>query len=69
LILDLFGCNFLGIIFGLLTLKFFSVRKFDWVYKKDQKLEDKMMGNCSMLTKAIQKLKPVFFLQHDWKML
>jgi Phosphatidyl serine synthase len=60
-----FGCNFLGILCGLLTLKLFSVRKFDWIYVKEKKLEDK--GNCSMVSKTLSKFRPVFFLKHDWK--
>lgn len=63
----MFGCNFLGIVFGLYTLKLFSVKKLDWIYKRDKKIEEKFLGNCSMLSWALTKFKPVFFLKHDWK--
>lgn len=61
----MFGCNFLGIIFGLITLKLFSVRRFDWVYVRDKKIEQKL-GNCGILSRTVSKFKPVFFLKHDW---
>lgn len=48
-------------------MKLFAVRKFDWVYKPDKKTEAHLESNCTMLTKAISKFRPVFFLQHDWK--
>ena len=34
LILDLFGCNLLGIVCGVYTLQFFEVKKLDWVKGK-----------------------------------
>ena len=51
------------------TLKLFSVKKLDWIYTKDKKVEDKYLGNCSMLSRALTKFKPVFFLKHDWTIL
>ena len=37
LILDLFGCNFLGIILGLFTLRMLKVDKLTWVYDPNPK--------------------------------
>lgn len=34
LILDLLGCNWLGIYLGALTLKYYGVTRINWVYKK-----------------------------------
>lgn len=42
LLLDTFGCNWLGIFFGSLTLQYFAVHKLHWIYVKPKDND----GNC-----------------------
>lgn len=57
LLLDVFGCNLLGIMAGFLTLKLFSVPRMNWIYVKDKKVEDHL-NNCSSVQRAAKKFKP-----------
>ncbi|CAI2362551.1 unnamed protein product [Moneuplotes crassus] len=68
LILDLFGCNLLGIYIGSKILKYYSIKKTNWIYVKDQRTEQaKYINQCSSIKRAVLKLQPSFLIQHDWK--
>lgn len=58
LLLDLLGCNFIGIILGHYTLKYFGVRKIDWVIakKEEKKLETSPACDTSFILGALRKL-------------
>ena len=40
LILDILGMNLVGIVFGLLTVRFFSDKKYNWIYPGAEQLAD-----------------------------
>lgn len=67
LLLDVFGCNMLGIIIGAAILRYMSVNKLHWVYYKQKKDERYLYDQCSAINRAIYKLKPEFLIKHDWK--
>ena len=73
LLLDLFGCNFIGIILGHYTLKYFGSNKVTWIYDSsaqgNSQNESKKTGavacQTQMLT-AAEKLKPAIFEKYEW---
>ncbi|CAI2362891.1 unnamed protein product [Moneuplotes crassus] len=68
LILDLFGANLLGMVIGSYILKYYSVNKINWIYEKDHKsAQMRYLNQCSSIKRAVLKLQPNFFMQHDWK--
>lgn len=67
LLLDLFGCNMVGIIIGACFLKYASVKKLHWIYQKEKTTENFLYNECSAINRAALKLKPQFFMQHDWE--
>lgn len=67
LLLDVFGCNMLGIIIGAFILRFMEVKKLHWVYEKNKKTERYLYTECSAINRAVLKLKPNVFIQHNWE--
>ncbi len=66
LILDLFGCNLIGIILGHYTLKWFGVSKISWVKStipKDQCCDPEVV------LRVIDKLRPQVLERFEWSAL
>lgn len=62
LLLDLFGCNFIGILLGSYTLKYFGVSKINWVKgpekKNDVSIQTASVCDRSMIFRLFDKLRP-----------
>lgn len=77
IILDVFGCNALGIFFGDLTCKFFDLKKYKWIFNSDKNNNNKLTEVSSSFKKInILKEKtknllgyflPNYFVKHEWK--
>jgi phosphatidylserine synthase 2 len=70
LLLDLFGCNLLGIVAGSFILKYFSVSKIDWLRGKEVKAtqtEAQPTVSCdNMVINVINKLRPAALERYEW---
>ena len=65
LLLDLFGCNLLGILAGELVLRYFSVSKIDWL--RGQKSIQTQTQSCdNLILNIINKLRPRALEQYEW---
>ena len=67
LILDLFGCNMIGIMIGAFILRKFSVVKLNWIYAKQKSDEKYLYSECSAINRAFTKLRPEFLIKHNWE--
>lgn len=63
LLLDLFGCNMLGIVMGAWTMKKLGVSRLNWIYKKPTGQPD-----MSMMQNALSKFQPDVLSTYDWHM-
>ena len=69
LLLDLFGCNLIGIILGHYTLKYFGSTRINWVHDPSQ-VDKKISSGCtSQLYSVVDKLRPAFFEKYEWSAL
>lgn len=64
LLLDLFGCNMLGIILGAWTMKYMGVSRLNWIYKKPTGKND----NLSPMANAMVKFRPDVMSTYNWQM-
>ena len=63
LLLDLFGCNAIGIVLGALTCNYLYVKRFNWFYTKTNRQDP-----CeSKIRLAFEKLRPNVWTQHNWQ--
>jgi len=67
LLLDLFGCNLIGIFLGALTIKYMGVSRINWMVKKQPK-QEQIPDNCSGMSKVVMKMKPEVFVKYEWNM-
>jgi phosphatidylserine synthase 2 len=63
LLLDIFGCNLLGIVLGYQTLKYFGVKRQDWVAKK--KPEGTCLP-CDAPVRFFAKMMPASLQTYEW---
>ena len=71
LLLDLFGCNFIGIVLGHYFLKYFGVSKIQWVQSM-QKVEknEQTEGSCENIAlRILNKMTPSVFEKYEWSCL
>jgi len=71
LLLDLFGCNFLGILAGAWFLKYFGVRKISWVksHEKRTKVTQTDEPCSNVILRTIEKFRPAALEQYEWSAL
>ena len=73
LLLDLFGCNFIGILLGSYTLKYFGVSKINWVKgpekKNDVSIQTASVCDRSMIFRLFDKLRPAALERYQWSAL
>lgn len=68
LLMDLFGCNLIGIILGAYILKHFGVSKIDWLRGKEiEKSTQTEQIKCeNMIANFFNKLRPAALEQYEW---
>ena len=68
LLLDLFGCNLIGIILGHYTLKYFGSNRIRWVWDPSMvnKKSPKSESCPNQLYTALDKLRPTVFERFEW---
>lgn len=67
LLLDLFGCNLLGIIAGNYILKYMSVSKIDWLRGKEVQTQTEPTVTCdNMVVNFATKLMPAALEKYEW---
>jgi len=63
LLLDVFGMNLLGSLFGALFLQKFAVTRINWIYEPEQST----LPNCgNKISGALSKLAPVAYEKYNW---
>ena len=67
LLLDLFGCNLIGIVIGACLVRKFYFRKLNWIYTKSKSDEKYLYQECSAIGRGFKKLTPDFLMRHDWE--
>jgi len=68
LLLDVFGCNMVGIIIGAFIIRYMSVKKLSWVYQKPKEMEKYLYKECSVIQRTFYKFKPQVLMKHNWGM-
>jgi phosphatidylserine synthase 2 len=66
LLLDLFGCNALGIYLGALSCNYLYVRRMNWIYDKPDQ-QASMAPQCSnKVATFVRKFSPNVWTKYDW---
>lgn len=68
LLLDVFGCNLIGLVLGRYTLKYFGVTKIKWIRSQSTPVK-RDVCSTDKLKSAIEKMTPEVFEVYEWSYL